>query len=246
MTTGNTKLYQSRKITNNLFAYIWQGRDNNCNSILFTDVLRNGHSHILIDPGHITNRLGEDCFMELVRSMEQDGYSAEDIGLVINTHSHPDHCEANSLVVEKSGADVVLSEEEELFRRGNSQKMFAFAGAAMTDFTPLFFLKDGNLDLGNSAKVSLDVFITPGHSPGSVCLYWKEKKILISGDVLFYGSIGRTDLPGGNHKELKQSIDRLSGLDIEIIIPGHSTQYGSIIEGKQQIERNFQIAKMYF
>jgi glyoxylase-like metal-dependent hydrolase (beta-lactamase superfamily II) len=244
MSKANGKLYQSRKITDNLFVYLWQGRGNNCNCILFADVLTGGHPHVLIDPGHIINGLGENCFAELVRSIEDDGYSIEDIGLIINTHTHPDHCEANSLIVEKSGADITLSKEEHIFRQKNKERLSAVIGDG-PEFTPLFFLQSGTLCFGRPLKVALEVFIMPGHSPGSVCLYWKEKNILISGDVLFYGSIGRTDLPGGNHMEMKKSIQKLSELEVDILVPGHSTQYGAIIEGRQQNERNFQVAKLY-
>lgn len=239
-------LYQSRKLAENLSVYIWQGRGNNCNSVLFTDVLNGGKPHVLIDPGHITDMTGEDCFEGLERSMNEDGYSIEDIGLIINTHSHQDHCEANPLVVERSGADIALSEEEELFRQGDGRKLSVMMGSDPTEFTPLFFLKEGSLKFGDPVKVALDVFISPGHSPGSVCLYWPEKKILISGDVLFYGSIGRTDFPGGSHAALSKSIDRLSALDVETLVPGHSTQYGAIVEGQEQNRRNFQMVKMYF
>ncbi len=239
-------LYASRKLAENLSVYLWQGRDNNCNSVLFTDVLNDGGAHVLVDPGHIANRMGEDCFGELARAMEADGYAVEDIGLVINTHSHPDHCEANRLVVERSGADIALSEEEEQFRKSEGRKLLGMAGGQDAEFTPLFFLKEGSLDLGDPVKIALEVFLAPGHSRGSICLYWPEKKLLISGDVLFAGSIGRTDLPGGSHNELKRSIDRLSDLDVEILVPGHSTQYGAIVEGAEQNRRNFQIAKMFF
>jgi glyoxylase-like metal-dependent hydrolase (beta-lactamase superfamily II) len=68
---------------------------------------------------------------------------------------------------------------------------------------------------------------------------------LITGDVVFYGSIGRTDFPSGSLSQLKQSIDRLSQLDVECLVPGHSTELGSIIKGKQNVERNFQSVKLF-
>jgi len=63
--------------------------------------------------------------------------------------------------------------------------------------------------------------------------------------VVFYGSIGRTDFPSGSISSLKRSIDRLSKLDVELLVPGHSTEYGSIVEGKANVERNFQVVKLF-
>jgi glyoxylase-like metal-dependent hydrolase (beta-lactamase superfamily II) len=66
------------------------------------------------------------------------------------------------------------------------------------------------------------VLYTPGHSPGSICLYDKKTKSLISGDTIFsYGSFGRYDFPGGSYNKLKNSIKRISLLDIKNIYPGH-------------------------
>ncbi len=76
---------------------------------------------------------------------------------------------------------------------------------------------------------------TPGHSPGSLCLYCEEKKLLISGDTVFYMGVGRTDLPGGNMEALAHSITRLASLDIEYLIPGH----GEAVRGKDMIQKNF-------
>ncbi|HNS15808.1 MAG TPA: MBL fold metallo-hydrolase, partial [Syntrophorhabdaceae bacterium] len=84
---------------------------------------------------------------------------------------------------------------------------------------------------------AFQVIPTPGHSPGSLCLYWKEKRTLISGDTLFYMGVGRTDLPGGDAELLAESIKRLAELDIEHLIPGH----GELIRGEKAIKKNFQL-----
>jgi len=83
--------------------------------------------------------------------------------------------------------------------------------------------------------LSLDVIHTPGHSPGSICLRWKEEKALFTGDVIFRDGLGRTDLPGGNGEELKQSIRRISRLEVEWLLPGH----GDFIAGSKEVQRNF-------
>jgi glyoxylase-like metal-dependent hydrolase (beta-lactamase superfamily II) len=92
------------KLIDNLYCYLWRGRGNNCHSYLFTDILRGTRPHVLIDPGHVVNELGERCSDWLIGSMARDSIRPEDIGLLINTHSHPDHTEANQLFVDKTKA----------------------------------------------------------------------------------------------------------------------------------------------
>jgi glyoxylase-like metal-dependent hydrolase (beta-lactamase superfamily II) len=87
------------------------------------------------------------------------------------------------------------------------------------------------------------VMLTPGHSPGSICIWWPRESALISGDVIFDHGVGRTDLPGGNPKELAKGIDRLSKLTFDLLLPGH----GNPIQGDNKNESNFRfIRKMYF
>ena len=93
-------------------------------------------------------------------------------------------------------------------------------------------LNEGSLNLG---KKRFKILCTPGHSPGSICLYWEDGKVLISGDTLFYQGVGRTDLPGGNVHQLAESIAGLARLDVEYLVPGH----GEIVKGKKSIEKNF-------
>ena len=82
----------------------------------------------------------------------------------------------------------------------------------------------------------MHVIETPGHSPGSLCFYWPWEKALFCGDVLFKDGIGRTDLPGGSGALLKKSIETLSTLDVEVLLPGH----GDIIRGKEAVREKFQ------
>lgn len=241
----SSNYFQSINLVEGFYCYIWQGRGNNCNSCLFTNVLRGDHPHVIVDPGHVTNEMGEACLDYLIKAIEGDGFKASDIGLIINTHSHPDHCQANESVIEKSGAWVTLSAEEDEFRNTLGKKLYSMFRMKAPQFTPLFFLKEGTLDLGAKNKTELQVLHAPGHSPGSVCLYWSNQKLLITGDVVFYGSIGRTDFPSGSLSLLKRSTDRLSQLDVEYLVPGHSTEYGSVIKGKPNVERNFQAVKLF-
>jgi hydroxyacylglutathione hydrolase len=245
MVYRSLRTYESVRLTDSFYCYVWQGNGNNCNTCLFVDVLRGERPHIIIDPGHITNEFGESCFDDLAKAIADDGFKVDDIGLIINTHSHLDHCQANELVVRKSGAWVTLSQEEDEFRRTSGERLNAMLGAKSPDFTPLFYLREGELNLGAKNKVRLEVSITPGHSPGSICLYLPDARILISGDVVFYGSIGRTDFPGGSLSLLKKSIDKLSQLDVDYLVPGHRTEYGNVIKGKTNVQRNFQAVKLF-
>ena len=239
------KYHNSIKLTDNLYCYIWQGMGNNCNTIVLKGILKDDKPHAIIDPGHIVNEASEDCFGSLEAAMASDGIKIDDTGLIINTHSHPDHCEANELIAGRGGASITMSEEENEFRLTTGLQMYELFDLKPPRFTPLFYLKEGSMDIGkNGFKVN--IMLTPGHSPGSVCLYLEKEKVLITGDVIFYMSVGRTDFPGGNTALLEKSIQRLSLLDVEYLIPGHNTEPNGVIRGKQQIQRNFEAIKMFF
>ena len=239
------KSHNSIRLQNNVYCYIWQGMGNNCNTTVITGVLKGDKPHIIIDPGHIINEADEECLASLEEGMAADHLKIDEVGLIINTHSHPDHCQSNELIVNRSGAQVTLSEEEDKFRNTIGERMYSMFGMKAPRFTPLFFLKEGDVDLGKDG-FKVQVILTPGHSPGSVCLYLPDTKILITGDVIFYMSVGRTDFPGGNTMMLKKSIEKLSGLEVEYLVPGHNTEPNGIIRGKDKIKRNFEAVQMFF
>ena len=237
---------ESVRLAENLYCYIWRGRGNNCNTILLPAILRGEKPHVLVDPGHVRNEIGENCLDSLTQAMEKDGFKIEATGLVIATHSHPDHIEAAELVVKKSGALFTLSREEDEFYRTTGKMLFQAFGSKTPQLEPFFYLKEGALSLGaKNNKAEIKVFFTPGHSPGSISLYLEENKILITGDVVFAGSVGRTDFPGGSPSLLRKSIDKLSKLDVEYLVPGHSTETGSVIAGKDKVRRNFYTVKVF-
>jgi glyoxylase-like metal-dependent hydrolase (beta-lactamase superfamily II) len=244
------------RLVNNLYYYIWEGRGNNCNTYLFANVLRGDRPHVLIDPGHVVNELSERCLERLLQEMSKDGFQPEDVGLIINTHSHIDHCEANLAVVDRSRAKpsrskaqqalIALHKEEDEYRKTSGRLLTRMLGKEV-EFEPSFYLQEGELNLGKEeSKLVLQVFHTPGHSPGSICLYWKEAKVLITGDLIFFGGVGRIDLPGGDGRLLKQSIERMSQLEVEYLLPGHSTELGSILRGKDKVARNFALIRMNY
>ncbi|MCL0082534.1 MBL fold metallo-hydrolase [Dehalococcoidia bacterium] len=242
------------RFANNLYAYLWKGRGNNCHTYLFSNVLRGKRPHVLIDPGHVVNEMSEKCLEKLTSAMLRDDIAPGEIGLIINTHSHPDHCEANLALAQmnsESGAGggqalIAIGKIEDEYRRTIAEKMSRMLGLTV-EFEPDFYLQEGELNLGRGdEKLNLQIIHTPGHSPGSICIYSPENKVLITGDVVFNGSVGRTDLPGGDSRTLKQSIEKLSELDVEYLLPGHSTNYGDIIRGKNNVVQNFASIRMNY
>jgi len=237
--------HSSVKLAPNFYCYLWEGKGNNCNTSFLPDALRGERPHVLVDPGHIRNELGERCFDSLREAMEKDGFKVQDIGLVLCTHCHPDHFEAVGAIVNQNTL-LALSREEEKYCQEAGKLLFSTFGARLPQAKPFFYLTEGNLKLGTKNKVSLRVLLTPGHSPDSISFYLEKEKILISGDVVFFGSVGRTVFPGGSLSLLRQSTDKLSQLDVEYLVPGHSTELGGIIAGKEKVKRNFQMIKIFF
>jgi glyoxylase-like metal-dependent hydrolase (beta-lactamase superfamily II) len=218
------------KLVSNLYAYLWQGSDNNCNSCVFANAL-SGNRHVMVDPGHInTPSYREPALDTLAKAMKADGLDLADTGLVILTHCHPDHTEASSVFREKYHAQVAIHEMEAAIYK-------------MLGGTADLLLREGELELGQGGETKLDIIHSPGHSPGHITIYWPLEKVLIAGDVIFYGSTGRVDLPGGNPAQLKQSIERISELEIEYLLCGHPYGHPGLLEGKQEIQQNFDTVK---
>ncbi|MCX5874411.1 MAG: MBL fold metallo-hydrolase [Deltaproteobacteria bacterium] len=216
------------KIADNFFVYFWNNpKENNCNSYVI-----DGKVPVLIDPGL------EQRVDNLFDRMREDGFDPNRIQAVIGTHCHPDHFTGSKRFVD-TDVKVALTREEEKFMIDEGSRWYAAQGKEAPPFEVTFYLKEGDLRLG---KHEFEVFIAPGHSPGSLCLYWPKLKTLICGDVIFRGSIGRVDLPGGNAQQLKQSIEKLSKLKLELILPGH----GPAIQGTANVQANFQMIESYF
>ena len=216
------------KLDSDLYAYPWMSmQENNCNSYLI-----GGDVPVLIDPGH------QHLVKNLINQMEKDKNRLEDIRLIIATHVHPDHFEATQTFA-RAGVLLALHPEEEKFMKEIGGEFYRGFGMEMPEIKVDFFLKEGELKLGTK---TLQVLHTPGHSPGSISLYWSEKKALFTGDVVFAMGVGRTDFPGGDGMLLRDSIERLARLDAEWLLSGH----GEVLKGKENIQRNFSYIRTNF
>ncbi len=144
---------------------------------------------------------------------------------LINTHMHLDHIFGNLTVKEKYGLDIKAHPDDDFLGKSLSESVRRFnLRIPVSDHGVDIALKDGEtLYLG---KEPVKVISVPGHSPGSIALYCPESGFVITGDALFCGSIGRTDLPGGNHATLIRSVtDRLLTLpDSTTVLPGHGPE----------------------
>ena len=207
------------RIRDNLFASIWQDQSsNNCNTFFI-----NGSKKILIDPGHF------HLFDNVRNGLSRIGISIESIDFVIITHGHPDHMEALRAFSETTAHIAMGSIEFDFIK--NIAPHYGDT-LEISEFEPHILLEQGEMQIGD---MSFQIIETPGHSPGSICIYWPWAKTLFTGDVIFDQGIGRTDLPGGSGESLKKSIQRLANLDIEHLLPGH----GNFISGKDQVQANF-------
>jgi glyoxylase-like metal-dependent hydrolase (beta-lactamase superfamily II) len=220
------------KLVGDLYVYLWQGDDNNCNSCVFANAL-NGGMHVMVDPGHVvTPALREQALETLAQSMAADGLDISAVGLVLLTHCHPDHTEAASVLRQQLGVKVAIHEIE----AGIYQNLGGEAD---------LLLREGELTLGTDEPLELQILHSPGHSPGHVTIYWPQEKVLIAGDVIFYASTGRVDLPGGSPQQLRQSIERLAELDVEYLLCGHPYGHPGLLEGREIIQQNFDTVIRY-
>lgn len=140
---------------------------------------------------------------------------------LLNTHCHLDHIFGNRFVHKTYGLTLHLHKlEKQVLALGPASGQMWQMPFDNYDGELVFIDEKDKIQLGND---ELSILFTPGHSPGHICFYDKAGKFLIGGDVLFNGSVGRTDLPGGNFETLEQSIKtQLYTLPQDVIVyPGH-------------------------
>ena len=167
--------------------------------------------------------------------------AAEELGVKIVavwlTHGHIDHVGAASVVKERASCPIIGPHEDDQWLLDEVETQGArFGIAGGKNVRPDRYLADG--DTVELAGVQFDVLHCPGHSPGHIVMYQKESEFAFVGDVLFRGSIGRTDLPGGNHEQLINSVtQKLWPLGDQVrFVPGHGP--GSTF-GQERIDNAF-------
>ncbi len=172
--------------------------------ILYNPDKREG---LIIDPGAEGSHL--------IKFIKQEKIS---INYIVNTHGHPDHIGANRKIKEHTNAPILIHQYD--------APMLAKSGSVLSLIFPVesssppadTFIKDG--DLIECAGMKLKVLHTPGHTPGGISLLINDS--IFTGDTLFSGSIGRSDLPGGSPEVLLNSIKKILSLNENLIIyPGH-------------------------
>ena len=192
-------------------------------------VLIDGREKLLIDPGRPRR------WPALKSLIEADGLDPADISLLLFTHSHPDHLEAGRLLAREYGADLALAEPEISFLK-TSQGLEFFSpedhlSVAAGPYTPL---QEGFWSFGGH---SLELLLTPGHSPGGLSLFFPAEKVLAVGDLYFPGTIGAFHYPGGRARDMYASVARLEALaGVETVLCGH----GPAIVGRAAILANYE------
>ncbi len=154
---------------------------------------------------------------KMIMGRTQEKLDNRKVDIIINTHAHIDHVGGNDFFKE---AEVYCHKlEAEEMSSGRFYGTTKFVGSGSPREVDHFIKEGDKIDLG---EIKLEIIHTPGHSPGSICLYEKNKKSLFSGDTLFPdGNVGRTDLIGGSMSDLVSSLKKLKSLDFKTLYPGH-------------------------
>jgi len=142
--------------------------------------------------------------------------------MIINTHGHVDHVGANKDLIDEYGVPLLIhSADSPMLDKVEQMELSFFLGAKNSPPADKFLVEGEKVDIGS---IQLEIIHTPGHSPGSVSLLGNG--VLFSGDTLFWGGVGRTDLPGGSWNELVRSIkEKILTLPKEtLVLPGHGPQ----------------------
>ena len=166
---------------------------------------------IIIDPG---------CYNDEEKKILENYIIKNNLNPVklINTHCHIDHILGNNFVSRNWGIDLEINEKDlDLLNNADQiAKIYGFTNYERSPIPKKFINEDDIVNFGIS---ELKVIFTPGHAPGHISLYSEKDNLIISGDVIFQNSIGRTDLPGGDFNTLINSIkNKILSLDDNVII----------------------------
>jgi glyoxylase-like metal-dependent hydrolase (beta-lactamase superfamily II) len=182
-----------------------------CNCTILGDEVT--HEAIVVDPG--------ENIPEILSRLEKHGLTVRQI---VITHAHIDHIGGAAQLKKATGAPVLLNQKD-LGLLNIMEIQAGWLGVPTPEVAPPDASADDGLAIG-LASLPAEVLHTPGHTPGSICLFFPKQHLLLAGDTLFAGSIGRTDLPGGDGRQILRSLrDRLLVLpDATRVLPGHGAE----------------------
>jgi hydroxyacylglutathione hydrolase len=181
----------------------------NC-TVLGDEVTREA---MVVDPG--------DNIPEILSRLQKHGLTLRQI---VVTHAHIDHVGGAAQLRKLTGAPVVMNQQD-LGLLGMMEMQAGWLGVATPQVAPPDASAEDGLAIGLTT-LPAQVLHTPGHTPGSICLLFSDQHLLLAGDTLFAGSIGRTDLPGGDGQQILRSLrGRLLVLpDATRVLPGHGPE----------------------
>ena len=201
-----------------------------CNCTILGDEVT--HEAVVVDPG--------DNVPEILSRLQKHGLTLRQI---VITHAHIDHVGGAALLKQATGAPVFLNQHD-LGLLGAMEIQAGWLGIPTPKVAPPDASADDGLTVG-LATLPAEVIHTPGHTPGSICLLFPQQHLLLAGDTLFAGSIGRTDLPGGDGRQILRSLrDRLLVLpDATRVLPGHgpNTTIGEERQSNPFLQPNFRM-----
>ncbi|MEX2702619.1 MAG: MBL fold metallo-hydrolase [Candidatus Baldrarchaeota archaeon] len=202
---------QAIKVVENLYCIEGRGFDSNIYVIIDED-----RKAMLVDCGTGL------YFNQLLNTLDKLNVDLKNIKCIILTHMHFDHSGGVVKLLERRSIDVLAHKiDAKYLEEGDDEYVFAWGfGAKLKPIKISAYLEEGNNI--NFGDFNFKVLHTPGHTKGSICLYDEEKKILLSGDTVFAGGgVGRFDLPSGSLRDLINSLERLSKIKVDKLLPGH-------------------------
>jgi glyoxylase-like metal-dependent hydrolase (beta-lactamase superfamily II) len=201
-----------------------------CNCTILGDEVT--HEAVVVDPG--------DNIPEILSRLHKHGLTLRQI---VITHAHIDHVGGAVLLKKATGAPVFLNRND-LVLLGAMEMQAGWLGIPTPEVASPDASAEDGLTVGLTT-LPAEVIHTPGHTPGSICLHFPQQQLLLAGDTLFAGSIGRTDLPGGDGRQILRSLrDRLMMLpETTRVLPGHGpeTTIGEEKQSNPFLQPNFRM-----